>query len=104
MNDILQTRSISNTQHVVQEVHDILDSYYRVARKRFTDNLCMQAADYYLVTGPDSPLRLFSPSFVTKLTDEQLMEIAGEDVALRRKRAALFRKVVDLEAGKKVLL
>jgi hypothetical protein len=63
----------------------------------------MQAADYHLVTGPDSPLRLFSPAFVTKLKEEQLMEIAGEDTALRRKRAALIKKIADLEAGKKVL-
>jgi hypothetical protein len=94
---------MSNVNHVVQEVHDILEAYYKVARKRFTDNLCMQAADYYLVTGPHSPLRLFSPSFVTKLSEEQLMEIAGEDAALRRKRAALNKKISDLEAGKKVL-
>jgi hypothetical protein len=103
LDDVVETRSMSNIQHVVQEVHDILESYYKVARKRFTDNLCMQAADYHLVTGPDSPLRLFSPPFVTKLTEEQLMEIAGEDAALRRKRAALMKKIADLEAGKKVL-
>lgn len=55
------------------------------------------------MTGPDSPLRLFSPAFVAKLKEEQLMEIAGEDTALRRKRAALIKKIADLEAGKKVL-
>ncbi|KAF2670865.1 dynamin GTPase [Microthyrium microscopicum] len=101
--DIVETRSMSNVQHVVQEVHDILESYYKVARKRFTDNLCMQAADYYLVTGPESPLRLFSPEFVAGLKEDQLMEIAGEDNALRRKRKALVKKILDLEAGKKVL-
>jgi hypothetical protein len=103
IDDVIQTRSMSNLQHVVQEAHDILESYYKVARKRFVDNLCMQAADYYLVTGPGSPLKLFSPTFVTKLTEDQLMEIAGEDAALRRKRAALEKKIADLEAGKKVL-
>jgi hypothetical protein len=103
IDDVVETRLISNTEHVVQEVHDILESYYKVARKRFVDNLCMQAADYHLVTGPDSPLRLFSPSFVTSLTEEQLMEIAGEDAALQRKRTALKKKIADLEAGKKVL-
>ena len=95
---------MSNVNHVVQEVHDILESYYEVALKRFTDNLCMQAADYHLVTGPHSPLRLFSPSFVAELSDDKLMEIAGEDAALRRKRAALMKKIAGLEAGKKVLL
>ena len=94
---------MSNVEHVVQEVHDILKSYYKVARKRFVDNLVMQAADYHLVTGPCSPLKLFSPSFVSELTDEQLLEIAGEDAALRSKRAALNKEIKDLEAGKKVL-
>ena len=94
---------MSNTEHVVQEVHDILKSYYKVARKRFVDNVIMQAADYHLVTGPDSPLKLFSPSFVSDLSDEQLLEIAGEDAALKSKRAALNKEIADLEAGRKVL-
>jgi len=103
LDDIVQTHPMSNVEHVVQEVHDILKSYYKVARKRFVDNLVMQAADYHLVTGPCSPLKLFSPSFVSELTDEQLLEIAGEDAALRSKRAALNKEIKDLEAGKKVL-
>lgn len=35
--------------HTVQDIHGILESYYKVARKRFVDNVCMQAVDYYLV-------------------------------------------------------
>lgn len=103
LDDMVQTHSMSNVEHVVQEVHDILKSYYKVARKRFVDNLIMQAADYHLVTGPFSPLRLFSPSFVSELSDEQLLEIAGEDAVLRSKRAALNKEIADLEAGRKIL-
>jgi hypothetical protein len=103
LDDMVQTHPMSNIEHVVQEVHDILKSYYKVARKRFADNLIMQAADHHLVTGPCSPLKLFSPSFVSELTDEQLLEIAGEDAALRSKRAALNKEIADLEAGRKVL-
>ena len=103
MDDVLKTRSMSNTHHVVQEVHDILKSYYKVARKRFVDNLCIQAANYHLVTGPNSPLKLFGPSFVAKLTEPQLKEIAGEDAPVRRKRESLVKKIAGLEAGKKVL-
>ena len=103
LKDMVQTHPMSNVEHVVQEVHDILKSYYKVARKRFTDNLVMQAADYHLVTGPYSPLKLFSPTFVSELTDEQLLEIAGEDATLRSKRAALNKEIADLEAGRKVL-
>ena len=74
---------MSNVEHIVQEIHDILKSYYEVARKRFADSLCMQAADYHLVTGPRTPLKLFSPSFVHKLTPDQLEDIAGEDVTIK---------------------
>jgi hypothetical protein len=87
----------------VQEIHDVLKSYYKVARKRFVDSVVMQAADYHLVTGPLSPLKVFTPQFVNGLTDEQLEEIAGEDPGGRRKRAALNKEIADLEAGKKVL-
>jgi hypothetical protein len=101
--DVVHSHHMSNIEYVVQEIHDILKSYYKVARKRFTDNLCMQAADYHLVTGPVSPLKLFSPSFVSGLTDEQLVEIAGEDILLKRKRAALTKEIAGLEEGKRVL-
>src|SRR3712207_8113944 len=54
-----------------------LHSYYKVARKRFVDTVCMQATDYHLLTGPTSPLRVFSPSLISNLTTEQLDIIAG---------------------------
>jgi len=61
---------MSNAQHTVFEVHDILKAYYKVARKRFVDNVCMQSSDYILVTGPKNPLKIFSPQFVGSLSDE----------------------------------
>ena len=70
----------SNLKHTVNDLHDILHSYYKVARKRFVDIVCMQAADYFLVTGHDAPMRVFSPRFVSELTNEQLEAIAGEDL------------------------
>lgn len=90
-------------EHIVREIHDILENYYGVARKRFVDNVWMQAANYHLITGPDSPLKLLSPSFVTRLTVDQLEEIAGEDAGLKRKRKAVIKEIKDLEAGKKIL-
>ena len=47
----------SNLKHTVDDLHDILHSYYKVARKRFVDIVCMQAADYFLVTGHDAPIK-----------------------------------------------
>ncbi|KGO67535.1 Dynamin [Penicillium italicum] len=104
VSDLTQIHHMSNVQQTVQDIHDILKSYYKVARKRFTDNMCMQAADYYLVTGPAAPMKLFSPSWIYTLSDEQMEQIAGEEFSIRKKRRLLQRKVKELETGRKILL
>lgn len=48
-----------NLDHTTEEIHDILLSYYKVARKRFADNVYHQAVDHTLLTGEESPLRVF---------------------------------------------
>lgn len=104
LSDISHQHHMSNVEHTVQDIHDILKSYYRVARKRFVDNICMQAADYHLVTGPEAPMRIFSPSWVNGLSNQKLDEIAGEDPAKKRRRRQLGKEIEDLEAGRQVLL
>lgn len=101
--DIVSSDPNSNKEHVIQEINDILHAYYQVARKRFVDSVFMQAAGYHLVTGPITPLRVFSPQFVSGLSEQQSEDIAGEDMVTKRKRAALNKEIADLEAGKKVL-
>ncbi|CAG7975332.1 unnamed protein product [Penicillium nalgiovense] len=64
----------------------------------------MQAADHYLVTGPEAPMKLFSPSWVNDLSDERLEEIVGEGRPLKRRRRQLQKEIEDLEAGKIVLM
>jgi hypothetical protein len=103
LDDIMQNHSMSNTEYIVQDLHDILESYYKVARKRFVDVVCMQGTDHHLITGPNSPLKLFSPAFVIDMSTEQLEEVAGEDIALKRKRKQLQKELLNLEAGRKIL-
>ena len=103
LNDITQNHPLSNVDHVIQEIHDILKSYYELARKRFVDCVRMQVADHFLVTGLATPLTLFSPTFVAKMTPEQLEEVAGEDVAVKRRRAQLEKEIKQLEEGRKIL-
>lgn len=95
---------MSNIEHTVQDLHDILRSYYKVARKRFVDNICMQAAGYYLISGRETPMKLFAPSLVSSLTSEQLEEIAGDGAARKRKRRQLLKEIGDLKTAKKILL
>ena len=64
----------------------------------------MQAVDHFLITGHDAPIKVFSPRFVSELTNEQLEAIAGEDLVFKRKREDLKRKIDNLEAGKKIAL
>ncbi|KAF2191742.1 hypothetical protein K469DRAFT_735719 [Zopfia rhizophila CBS 207.26] len=104
LNLIMQNHPMNNADHTIRDMHDILYAYYKVARKRFVDNVCMHAAGYHLIHGPDTPLKLFSPSFVLELTQGQLQEIAGEDSSLKRKRAQLKKEIQDLEAGRKILM
>ena len=104
VDDILQTTTVSNSDHAIRDLHDILKSYYKVARKRFVDVVCMQAAGHYLVTGKDAPVRLFTPQFVNGLKEDQLDRIAGEDISTRRKREELRREIENLTNGKKILI
>lgn len=94
---------MSNDDHAIQDLHDILQSYYKVARKRFVDCLRMQAADYHLTAGPRTPLKLFSPSFVAEMTPAQLEDVAGEDLTLKRRRIQLEKEPKILEDGKRTL-
>lgn len=103
LDDVVQNHPMSNDNHSIQDLHDILQSYYKVACKRFVDCIRMQAADYHLTTGPRTPLTLFSPAFVAEMTPAQLEEVAGEDLTLKRRRAQLERELKNLEDGKRIL-
>ncbi|KAJ9269487.1 hypothetical protein DTO212C5_4338 [Paecilomyces variotii] len=103
VDDLATQHHMSNEAHTVRDIHDILESYYKVARKRFVDNICMQAVDYNLVTGPNTPMHLFSSSLVSSFTKEQLDEIAGEETALKRRRRQLAKEIEDLKQARKIL-
>lgn len=100
----LNAANLSNAEHTVQDLHDILKAYYKVARKRFVDIVCMQGAVYHLISGPDASVRFFSPAFVTELKADALEMIAGESVSMRTKRRELIRKIGNLESGRKILM
>ncbi len=98
-----QRTDVGNMEHTVRDIHDILKSYYKVARKRFVDNICMQGTDYYLITGPDTPLRVLSSEFVVDLSVEQLEAVAGEDTTSIRRRKAIEREIESLTEGRRIL-
>lgn len=101
--DLLQTNNMSNKDHAVQDLHDILQSYYKVARKRIVDNIINQGGRYWLIMGPNTPLKLFTPAFVSQMSLEQLQDIAGEEALTKRRRAQLLKEQEDLEKSRRIL-
>ncbi|KAI9803497.1 MAG: hypothetical protein M1825_001840 [Sarcosagium campestre] len=94
---------MSNDDHMIQDLHDILKSYYKVARKRFVDAVCLQAVDHFLVSSKAGPLRLFSPHFIGKMSDAELHQIAGDEDETIKRRNMLETELCSLKAGEKIL-
>ncbi|KAK3185243.1 hypothetical protein K4F52_005943 [Lecanicillium sp. MT-2017a] len=94
----------TNEGQATEDVHDILEAYYQVARERFVDNVYQQVVDYALLTKENSPLRVFSEAWVLSLDSERLAVIAGETPMTRDRRDALERQIKSYEAALKVLL
>ena len=104
VSDLTKGRSYSsNLEQAVEDLHDLLLVYYKVARKRFVDAVIAQAVDYFLLTGEESPLNILTPPFISSMSAEQLEQIAGENMASKNKRHDLKKQIAALEEGKKVL-
>jgi hypothetical protein len=103
LTDAKPTHPMSNNEHIIQDIHDILHSHYKVARKRFADNVVNQAIDHFLLTGPQAPLKLFSPNFVGALFSDEPNHIAGEAPVVKRERSKLVKGITSLEAAKTIL-
>ncbi|KAK1980510.1 dynamin family protein [Colletotrichum cereale] len=93
----------SNAAHAKETIHDTLEAYYKVAHKRFVDNVFSQAVDYKLLSGPESPLRLFSEQWVLCLDPEKLLVLAGESRRTREGRERLKKEIQDLEVAMEIL-
>jgi hypothetical protein len=103
--DVLgDSHPMNSIEQAVEDLHALLESYYSTSRERFVDSVIMQAGHYHLLTGPNTPCKLLSPSYVQKLSDEELENIAGEDANLRRRREQLKKEIGDLEVARKILL
>lgn len=94
---------VSNDEQSTQDLHDTLKSYYKVARKRFVDAVCLQAIDHFLVSSKEGPLWLFSPQFIGGISDADLNLIAGEADEAVKYRLRLVHEITNLRAGQRIL-
>ena len=97
------SRNKGNAEQVREDIHDTLKSYYKVARKRFVDNVCQQAIHRFLLSGKDGPLAILSPTRVAELSESQLEAIAGESSASKSAREGLAAEIQRLSEAMKVM-
>lgn len=74
MTDIKEMKShlyLSNEDPAVNNIHDTLKAYYKVALKRFTDNVVQQVTERHLI-GLDGSAKKFSPESINNLSDGEL--------------------------------
>lgn len=93
----------SSLEETRQAIHNVLQSYYGIARGRFVDVVCQQVIDHFLLHAENGPLEVLSDKVVLNMSAEQLELIAGEDLAVKEKRDRLVKEVESLSQALKIL-
>ncbi|KAI9797567.1 MAG: hypothetical protein M1835_007831 [Candelina submexicana] len=92
---------LSNEASAIHDIHDTLKAYYKVALKRFIDNVSLQVIERNLL-GPAGPVNVFTPEYVGKLDTSELASIAAEDFETSNTRSELAFTISQLEKARKV--
>lgn len=100
---ILNAVSLSNKIQSVNDIHDILNSYYHVARKRFIDSVALQVVErHFLSCEEGGPASCFTPQWVGSLGVDDLDLIAGEGQIITNRRAVLQDKLQKWRHARKI--
>ncbi|KAI0428080.1 interferon-induced GTP-binding protein Mx2 [Xylaria sp. FL1042] len=92
-----------NAVQIREQMHDLLSSYYQIARQRFVDVVYQQVVNHYLLFGDKSPLKIFSTEMILGLNEEQLDIIAAEDSPVKQRREKLVQDIKNYTEALKVL-
>ncbi|PVH84542.1 P-loop containing nucleoside triphosphate hydrolase protein [Cadophora sp. DSE1049] len=92
---------LSNNRDVekVLNTYVCITSYYEVAMTRFIDNVGMQVVERHLL-GKNSPLRMFTPSYVLRMSESEpdvLRSIAGENEEKTAEREAIEQEIAKYQ-------
>lgn len=92
---ITRATHLSNEEQAVNDIHDILKAYYKVAMKRFMDNVVVQVVERHYL-GSDSAVKAISPEYVGTLSDRDLSDIAAESYATSSTRNEVVHRLERL--------
>jgi hypothetical protein len=93
---VMKAVHLSNEDQVVNDIHDILKAYYKVAMKRFTDNIVLQVTERHIL-GRGGLVQTLCPDFIGDLPVDELNEIAAESFASSTARNELATKCDRLQ-------
>ncbi|KFX93332.1 hypothetical protein O988_06868 [Pseudogymnoascus sp. VKM F-3808] len=93
---ITRAAHLSNEDQAVNDIHDILKAYYKVALKRYMDNVVLQVIER-IYLGSNGPVRAISPEYVGTLSDTELADIAAESYATSSTRTEIGYKLQRLD-------
>ncbi|OBT73171.1 hypothetical protein VF21_07938 [Pseudogymnoascus sp. 05NY08] len=93
---ITRAAHLSNEDQAVNDIHDILKAYYKVALKRYIDNVVLQVIER-IYLGSNGLVRAISPEYVGTLSDTELADIAAESYATSSTRTEIGYKLQRLD-------
>ncbi|KAL6233526.1 hypothetical protein BDW75DRAFT_241925 [Aspergillus navahoensis] len=99
--EVVKRVHLSNEDQAVNDIHDILKAYYKVAIKRFADNVVIQIVERYIL-GKDGPVRALCSNMVNDLGEGELLEIAGESFLTSSLRNELVSKCERFQQALKI--
>ncbi|RAQ69118.1 dynamin [Aspergillus flavus] len=90
--DVLRGIHLSNEDQAINDIHDILKAYYKLALKRFCDTVILQVTERCLL-GQDAAIRFLSPNLAGGMNDRELADIAEENFATSTSRNNLLSRI-----------
>ncbi|RJE21174.1 DYNc [Aspergillus sclerotialis] len=91
----------SNDEQAVDDIHDILKSFYKVAMKRFNDNVVVQVVERCIL-GDEGAFQALTPEIIGDMSDRALEDIAGENYAISSARNELVSKIDRFQRGMEI--
>ena len=96
LKSLAETAHLSNEDKAVNDIHDILKAYYKVALKRFTDNVVIQVVERCYLSSK-GPVKSMSAEYIGGFTDTDLNNLAAENYATASSRNDVDAKLERLE-------
>ena len=100
-NTMTSASHLSNEASAIHDIHDTLQAYYKVALKRFIDNVKVQVVERCLF-GSTGMTSVFTTDYVSRLLPAELENLVGEDFNTSTTRTTLQMQIERMEQAKKI--